>query len=115
MYCFDQYLLVFFFLFLMIRRPPDFTLIYTRFPYTMLCRSLAQPLLQIVVGGNRRRVEVRVRCVDAAFECFDHIVRSEVEEERHRIARDARAARIGRSEEHTSELQSLMRNSSAVF
>src|SRR3546814_9681435 len=85
----------------MIRRPPRSPLIDTLFPYTTLFRS----------AGNR-----------AAGDCF---VLSH-HEGRDRPARSWRQCRMrraqpravchdGRSEEHTSELQSLMRISYAVF
>lgn len=57
--------------------------------------DLPQPLLQIIVGGDRLRIAIRVLCAHAAGERFDQIVGTEVEEERHRIARMAGAAGIG--------------------
>src|SRR3546814_5391478 len=90
------------FLFLMIRRPPRSTRTDTLFPYTTLFRSL----------GIREWQAADPRL---AARCFNDIaVRIEFRlalvlqrsfEEAHRI----------RSEEHTSELQSLMRISYAVF
>src|SRR3546814_5487983 len=92
----------------MIRRPPRSTRTDTLFPYTTLFRS---PWLRQCperhphgggVGGRRRRRPLhRGHASAAAF-------------------RDARPHptdldRGGRSEEHTSELQSLMRISYAVF
>src|SRR3546814_5327636 len=82
---------IFFFFFLMIRRPPRSTRTDTLFPYTTLFRSTCGPARP------------------AGLECG-------------RIA-DLRATEPGgllrrtgmRSEEHTSELQSLMRISYAVF
>src|SRR3546814_1442519 len=75
-----------FFFFLMIRRPPRSTRTDTLFPYTTLFRS---------PGCGRRR------CPPP---CSPRTRRGPVER-RHRC----------RSEEHTSELQSLMRISYAVF
>src|SRR3546814_4862955 len=84
------------FFFLMIRRPPRSTRTDTLFPYTTLFRSQLQhprslrpatPGEAAPAGGERRREEVA-----GARHAGDH-----------------------RSEEHTSELQSLMRNSYAVF
>src|SRR3546814_4678215 len=69
----------------MIRRPPRSTRTDTLFPYTTLFRS-DHPL-----RGGEPRVE------------------------RLRIPREFRGAQVLRSEEHTSELQSLMRISYAVF
>src|SRR3546814_6891924 len=84
---------------LMIRRPPRSTLTDTLFPYTTLFRSpLRGSLGQTVVPCSR----IRLRC----SACFTARSRT-----RPRI----HAQRLGRSEEHTSELQSLMRISYAVF
>src|SRR3546814_15709129 len=86
---------IFFFFFLMIRRPPRSTRTDTLFPYTTLFRS-------------QRRLELILHAVAAA--------------KGPRLAgpfsiRAGHSARVAfsRSEEHTSELQSLMRISYAVF
>src|SRR3546814_5809576 len=85
--------------FLMIRRPPRSTRTDTLFPYTTLFRSArALP----AAGGARREVR---RPGDVGAGCRLRRARHEVQ----------RAARRRRSEEHTSELQSLMRSSYAVF
>src|SRR3546814_8870893 len=76
----------------MIRRPPRSTRTDTLFPYTTLFRS---PLR----GAGRRVAEVELPV------CLAAPVR------RSFPAQEGRQ----RSEEHTSELQSLMRNSYAVF
>src|SRR3546814_1424278 len=88
--------------FLMIRRPPRSTRTDTLFPYTTLFRSLVHA---------RRGVSVRtvpfaelVASIDAST---DVVVTSAVQM--------ATGELIDRSEEHTSELQSLMRISYAVF
>src|SRR3546814_4567210 len=87
----------------MIRRPPRSTRTDTLFPYTTLFRSILSMLRGGQKGAHRRR-DVRPR-----------------ERERQRRGHEAAlvAAIIAlageRSEEHTSELQSLMRNSYAVF
>src|SRR3546814_18211404 len=78
--------------FLMRRRPPRSTRTDTLFPYTTLFRSPC--------AARKDRSPVR-----------HHLQISEGEAR----PRDARAARPARSEEHTSELQSLMRISYAVF
>src|SRR3546814_7284279 len=77
------------FFFLMIRRPPRSTRTDTLFPYTTLFRSYDDLNLSSVEGRERltTRVKYAVRKV-----CGSR-----------------------RSEEHTSELQSLMRISYAVF
>src|SRR3546814_7642781 len=73
----------------MIRRPPRSTRTDTLFPYTTLFRSHR--------NSNRREILI---CLRRGSICY-------------RIARKKSFAR--RSEEHTSELQSLMRISYAVF
>src|SRR3546814_9127323 len=76
----------------MIRRPPGSTRTDTHFPYTPLFRSDAGRLAGYRRRGAARRVP------------------------RHRRDHDrGDGRRPGRSEEHTSELQSLMRISYAVF
>src|SRR3546814_3295272 len=95
----DYVLVVFFFL--MIRRPPRSTRTDTLFPYTTLFRS---PLRRKVRRSSRpvrrssRRPQRRRRCRFG----------------RTRL-RTAVPFHPPRSEEHTSELQSLMRISYAVF
>src|SRR3546814_3679270 len=81
-----------FLFFVMIRRPPRSTRTDTLFPYTTLFRSGVRPAVETRAGGHRRRLLGHLRRTGAAE------------------VRDA-----GRSEEHTSELQSLMRISYAVF
>src|SRR3546814_6515010 len=108
----------------MIRRPPRSTRTDTLFPYTTLFRSqgferceprarIRQPgvvdRVQAAEGGDdvgarqavvqRRDHHVPERGIQARVEDLDHL----------------RPARAQRSEEHTSELQSLMRISYAVF
>src|SRR2546426_9214571 len=75
---------LFFFFFLMIRRPPRSTL----FPYTTLFRSLAGRRAQ----RHDRDIEARL------IETLGH--------GRARVQDLAAQVRLGRSEEHTSELQS---------
>src|SRR3546814_5198099 len=100
---------VFLVVFLMIRRPPRSTLTDTLFPYTTLFRS----------GKGDRPAQGRA-------ECLGHRLQRHI-----RHAGAFRPAEMGedndlgpalreiqqprRSEEHTSELQSLMRISYAVF
>src|SRR3546814_2201029 len=124
----------------MILRPPISTLTYTLFPYTTLFRSHAQGLAQRVVqpglavmrfaGKLRGRVgeeaQVRHRARDLHVagerERLAAVARfgvGEIVQPRFdgvgQFFQPARALRGGRSEEHTSELQSLMRSSYAVF
>src|SRR3546814_3713058 len=92
-----------FFFFLMIRRPPRSTRTDTLFPYTTLFRSGAQFLRPMNNGrAGRSRASARSSPVGAssAGSSFS-------------ATRTMASAR--RSEEHTSELQSLMRISYAVF
>src|SRR3546814_12268674 len=96
-FCSVYYLLFFFFL--MIRRPPRSTRTDTLFPYTTLFRSPGAATAVIVttlpgVVTNRHRVEVTPLFQTSGLDCV---------------------AWVSRSEEHTSELQSLMRISYAVF
>src|SRR3546814_7243413 len=90
------------FFFLMIRRPPRSTRTDTLFPYTTLFRSPRRIRDQSDSTGKRISAAaapgVRPPAVPGAA------MRSE-----------DRRARSRRSEEHTSELQSLMRISYAVF
>src|SRR3546814_5938810 len=78
----------YFLFFLMIRRPPRSTRTDTLFPYTTLFRS--------VFVGLRRPAGILDRLLGGRHAEHDEAVED-------------------RSEEHTSELQSLMRNSYAVF
>src|SRR3546814_17624803 len=75
--------------FLRVRRPPRSTRTDTLFPYTTLFRSPARSVLDSRAGNS---VSIGQR-----FDQMDQF------------------AWYGRSEEHTSELQSLMRISYAVF
>src|SRR3546814_1419206 len=97
----------------MIRRPPRSTRTDTLFPYTTLFRSVDADDIQTQLGKHIRKIAQQMRpvlCMDADID---------------RIQRVARVAPVyvdesfrmpcGRSEEHTSELQSLMRISYAVF
>src|SRR3546814_3713099 len=85
----------------MIRRPPRSTRTDTLFPYTTLFRSLVHAAQ--LLAALARRLEADAR--DAAH--FGIGIA-------HGVEAFALAAE-GRSEEHTSELQSLMRISYAVF
>src|SRR3546814_8631535 len=87
----------------MIRRPPRSTRTDTLFPYTTLFRSA----FRIDVGDLDEEIEPAVGIVAVA--CFGH-GSSSLHAGRHSASPDD-----ARSEEHTSELQSLMRISYAVF
>src|SRR3546814_2759154 len=89
----------------MIRRPPRSTRTDTLFPYTTLFRSLhvRYQLAALLTGV------VTVLALGSAAS-YVWLSVGEGDEDREQIAAEAE-----RSEEHTSELQSLMRISYAVF
>src|SRR3546814_7058944 len=105
----------------MIRPPPRSTRTDTLFPYTPLFRSqefdAAGELLDRILALAVHRVEIEFgrhldaelghRAAGRSLEIFGRV--------EHRLRRDAADIEAGRSEEHTSELQSLMRISYAVF
>src|SRR3546814_2156675 len=105
----------------MIRRPPISTRTDTLFPYTTLFRSLyddgaISPADAAPCQGDRLRDAAGVRrlCPDRARQGLPAsrlVAADPVELSRRRRFR----AHARRSEEHTSELQSLMRISYAVF
>src|SRR3546814_4254603 len=84
----------------MIRRPPRSTRTDTLFPYTTLFRSLP--------GRVGRHGDAAIGAADKIDALF--LEGRHVGEQRMALLHGDR-----RSEEHTSELQSLMRNSYAVF
>src|SRR3546814_9364339 len=83
----------------MIRRPPRSTRTDTLFPYTTLFRSLAWVEQVTRIEGGFHRVK---QGQFVTVELNTHLI-------------DLLAPHAVRSEEHTSELQSLMRISYAVF
>src|SRR3546814_6495741 len=89
----------------MIRRPPRSTRTDTLFPYTTLFRSR-----QVDRRGTGRLQGARARADRVRVRRLEDHHRAAAVLGRHRAGRDA-----ARSEEHTSELQSLMRISYAVF
>src|SRR3546814_9173891 len=90
----------------MIRRPPRSTRTDTLFPYTTLFRSRAEALAAslpdpyIISRTLSRREAVDSSAIEGTNSTLDELLTIEEED---------------RSEEHTSELQSLMRISYAVF
>src|SRR3546814_17706268 len=116
LFTFSCVILYFIFFFLMIRRPPRSTRTDTLFPYTTLFRSGAgsrrhgraardradRAVRRLEGPGDdgRRRRDRRHACLRPRYP-YDEL--------------DRRRTADGRSEEHTSELQSLMRISYAVF
>src|SRR3546814_7657213 len=106
------------FFFLMIRRPPRSTRTDTLFPYTTLVRSphRQEHALDDRVEGDQRGAERQHLSRAGAREC-GRGERAQLHPVRQPAARRPvrRAYGAVRSEEHTSELQSLMRISYAVF
>src|SRR3546814_3720701 len=106
----------------MIRRPPRSTRTDTLFPYTTLFRS-ADPFALVTQdeGAETRNLDVLAigeRAAHAAENAFDHPGRIGARQPHlamDRIGKIGPGHRSGRSEEHTSELQSLTRTSFAVF
>src|SRR3546814_3157521 len=85
--------------FLQIRRPPRSTRTDTLFPYTTLFRSLARPTCSC--------------CASRALTCREFTICARGLRSERQLTTGRRQG--GRTEEHTSELQSLMRTSYAVF
>src|SRR3546814_2676456 len=105
-------MMVHIFFFLMIRRPPRSTRTDTRFPYTTLFRSSQDRAnshaLQATTGTHCPDLEDNPpgsrRFQDCSLGFYNPALQT-----------SGNRYRQSRSEEHTSELQSLMRNSYAVF
>src|SRR3546814_1341348 len=85
--------------FLMIRRPPRSTRTDTLFPYTTLFRSILQTYITLIIDLSRNR------SINEIFQGVFYIF----------CGYGHGGLDPFRSEEHTSELQSLMRISYAVF
>src|SRR3546814_10169261 len=105
----------------MIRRPPRSTRTDTLFPYTTLFRSpglerhrttsQAQVLSDAIAGADDTDAPTRA-AANARFKAFIAI---SLVNEIHAHITERKKGKPQRSEEHTSELQSLMRISYAVF
>src|SRR3546814_6346483 len=113
-----------FFFFLMIRRPPRPTRTDTLFPYTTLFRAAFAGHRDADALAFRGKIpgvaqQLRQQLAQLAFVAEHHQPRSDVELDHARglelLQLGEREAGQQRSEEHTSELQSLMRISYAVF
>src|SRR3546814_5671226 len=102
----------------MIRRPPRATRTDTLVPYTTLVRSqaLSYYIGELAFIDARRRAEQRLgskfdlKAFHDAVLSLGSVPISEIDRRVDQLIADG-----GRSEEHTSELQSLMRISYAVF
>src|SRR3546814_15086074 len=129
--CFYYLFYLCFFFFLMIRRPPRSTRTDTLFPYTTLFRSyfpgfleprkmVEKALVAVIqeawIGGvSTRRVDELVQAMGMTGISKSTVSKlcKDIDERVHAFLK--RPLTGERSEEHTSELQSLMRNSYAVF
>src|SRR3546814_5061178 len=104
----------------MIRRPPRSTLTDPPFPYTTLFRSIRRRQRHRHPSGRTRLLAPAPPPEGAGGSALTrHLGRGARAHGRHLRRRDGQDAlsrrRHDRSEEHTSELQSLMRISYAVF
>src|SRR3546814_7936788 len=102
----------------MIRRPPRSTRTDTLFPYPTLFRSGAAIARQDIGAPQACRVARLVaETARQAQHARKHFVVEHAPDPRalDAVAHQQPRHAYGRSEEHTSELQSLMRNSYAVF
>src|SRR3546814_15436702 len=109
MYTYDMRM-YFVVVFLMIRRPPRSTRTGTLFPHTTLFRSILGTKLKTVFSNNiRNNFGFLNRGHGGIDQSGPHSDKLFVQEGR-KVFKE-----VVRSEEHTSELQSLMRISYAVF
>src|SRR3546814_3150574 len=107
----------------MIRRPPRYTRTDTLFPYTTLFRSAEEPARRAAEDAAAEQAAALGAGAQQALLEGDALVflplgvgaGGEVERSAEPSEEPTRAHEAGRSEEHTSELQSLMRISYAVF
>src|SRR3546814_6470685 len=97
----------------MIRRPPGSTRTDTLFPYTTLFRAGCRG--QGCRGQGGRRARGGAGATRGGRRSAGRLARRERDGPPDPLGRGRRRAGPGRSEEHTSELQSLMRISYAVF
>src|SRR3546814_2808252 len=115
------------------RRPPRSTRTYTLFPYTTLFRSLVPSCHWVsactaIGAGHEMRYNAtstgvgvpawrarQRRRPSATSPLVDSTTHPSRDQEMRRIPDRLACRSLGRSEEHTSELQSLMRISYAVF
>src|SRR3546814_2523153 len=98
----------------MIRRPPRSTRTDTLFPYTTLCRSTQSTALRLS-SATLPEAPASASTGAAGAPAWDACGSMDWQPASDSAAASRETARIERSEEHTSELQSLMRISYAVF
>src|SRR3546814_1375927 len=101
----------------MIRRPPRSTRTDTLFPYTTLFRSsqeLAAACRQLGVSFRFGTSVIRILASHQRVAGVE-TDRGRFEADHYVLATGCASTALARSEEHTSELQSLMRISYAVF
>src|SRR3546814_5074490 len=95
----------------MVRRPPRSTSTYTLFPFTSLFRSPGRSAhlnLAVMTASLAKQAQIAL----ARHLLHFHVISKR---QTHLAYEKTRVMIKGRSEEHTSELQSLMRKSYAVF
>src|SRR3546814_9392508 len=99
----------------MIRRPPRPTRTDTLFPYTTLFRSIVAALSSCAIMGQSQARNDGFLVHDAALADPDYLSGLDARPENEAASDRSSMGLFARSEEHTSELQSLMRISYAVF
>src|SRR3546814_1517160 len=108
----------------MMRRPPRSTRTDTLFPYTTLFRSVVDEVDSGIGGAVAEVVGRKLRALGAQRQvlCVTHLPQVAALGHQHvQVSKDSAGGITRshivtlRSEEHTSELQSLMRTSYAVF
>src|SRR3546814_9829678 len=103
------------------RRPPRSTRTDTLFPYTTLFRSFLTIFLAVAVWPGEAKLTAPLFCSTPATEpmvvsdTFHDSEGTSTNYTLYCVSDRGELTDEGRSEEHTSELQSLMRNSYAVF
>src|SRR3546814_6803042 len=122
---------MFLFFFLMIRRPPRSTRTDTLFPYTTLFRSDAHAMLFIPEVNHENATGLVQQLIQGSCPGIGQLARIQLRDGYRRLTSFGfqmaggnyytikcvcrLCQNVHRSEEHTSELQSLMRISYAVF
>src|SRR3546814_4909831 len=100
----------------MIRRPPSSTLTDTRFPYTTLFRSIQRVITVVAVVAEVAAIAAADPAMDLLVgRCDPQRIDTEAGDMVEPFGQPLEVAAVERSEEHTSELQSLMRISYADF